>query len=66
MTTKLFIFSLPTAVVLLVSAGQANVAIDNGAGGNGGLFFNIWDANGSYSRDLGTTIDTFWSSWLRP
>lgn len=45
---------------VLAAAGSANAAvIDNGAGGNGGLFFNIWDANGSYSRNLGFSIDSF-------
>ena len=47
------------ALAALMAAGSANAAIDNGNGGNGDLFFNIWDADGSYSRDLGFSIDTF-------
>lgn len=47
------------AAVLMAAASYANAAIDNGALGNGELFFNIWDANGSYSRDLNITIDAF-------
>ena len=47
------------AAVLAV-AGSANAAvIDNGATGNGGLFFNIWDGANSYSRNLGYSIDSF-------
>lgn len=47
------------AAVLAV-AGSANAAvIDNGAAGNGGLFFNIWDGANSYSRNLGYSIDSF-------
>ena len=55
-------FSLKTiaaAVVTAVAASGASAAIDNGASGNGELFFNIWDANGSYSRDLNISIDSF-------
>ena len=47
------------AAALLVAAGSANAAIGNGSTGNGELFFNIWDANGSYTRDLNVTIDAF-------
>jgi hypothetical protein len=46
----------------LLSAGSAHAAIDAGATGNGELFFNIWDANGSYTLDLNTTIDAFQTS----
>lgn len=55
-------FSLKTiaaAVVMAAAASGASAAIDNGALGNGELFFNIWDANGSYSRSLETSIDSF-------
>jgi hypothetical protein len=52
------------ALALLMAAGSANAAIDNGAGGNGELFFNIWDDTQSYSRDLNVTIDAFQSSLL--
>jgi hypothetical protein len=47
------------ALALLMAAGSANAAIDNGAGGNGELFFNIWDDTQSYSRDLNISIDAF-------
>lgn len=52
---------LIAAAIALVAASGANAAIDNGAGGNGELFFNIWDANGSYTRSLETSIDSFQS-----
>ncbi len=44
---------------MLAATGVANAAIDDGAGGNGELFFSIWDDNGSYTRDLNLTIDAF-------
>jgi hypothetical protein len=47
------------ALAAMLAAGSAQAAIDNGASGNGELFFNIWDANGSYTRSLETTIDAF-------
>jgi hypothetical protein len=47
------------ALAALMAAGSANAAIDNGAGGNGDLFFSIWDTTQSYSRDLGFSIDAF-------
>jgi hypothetical protein len=55
-------FSLKTiaaALALAAAASGANAAIDNGAGGNGELFFNLSSASGSYTRDLGFTIDSF-------
>ena len=59
---KFSLKTLASAVALAVAAGGANAAIDNGAGGNGELFFNIWDANGSYSLDLNTSINSFQSA----
>lgn len=45
---------------VLAAAGAANAAvIDNGAAGNGGLFFSAWDGVNSYSRNLGYSIDSF-------
>ena len=45
---------------VLAAAGSANAApIDNGAAGNGGLFFSIWDGANSYSRNLGFSINSF-------
>jgi hypothetical protein len=46
----------------LALAGGANAAIDNGSGGNGELFFQLWDNGGTaetsddrnYVRDLGS------------
>ncbi|MDP3538839.1 MAG: PEP-CTERM sorting domain-containing protein [Azonexus sp.] len=58
---KFSLKTLAAAAVMAVAATGANAAIDNGAGGNGELFFNIWDANGSYTRSLETTIDSFQS-----
>ena len=54
--------SIAVAVTLAVAAAGANAAIDNGAGGNGELFLNVWDANGSYTRDLNLSIDAFESA----
>jgi len=47
------------AALAIGFAAQANAAIDFGNSGNGELFFNIWDANGSYTLDLNKTIDAF-------
>ncbi len=58
---KFSLKSIAAAVVMVVAASGAHAAIDSGAGGNGELFFNIWDANGSYTRSLETTIDSFQS-----
>ena len=56
-------FALKTiaAAVALTAAVGAHAAIDTGSTGNGELFFNIWDANGSYTFDLNKTIDSFQS-----
>ena len=54
--------SIAVAVTLAVAAAGANAAIDAGASGNGELFFNVWDANGSYTRDLNLSIDAFESA----
>lgn len=56
---KFSLKTLAAAVVMAAAATGANAAIDNGAGGNGDLFFNVWDASGSYTRDLGYSIDSF-------
>lgn len=60
-------FSLKTlavAVTLAVTAAGAHADIKTGSatGGNGELFFNIWDASSSYTRGLITSIDSFQSS----
>jgi len=52
-------FKLIALAAVMVAAGSANAAIDYGASGNGELFFSIWDANGSYTLDLNTTISAF-------
>ena len=58
---KKFKLNALAVAALLAAAGSANAAIDNGAAGNGELFFNAWDANGSYTLDLNTSIDAFQS-----
>lgn len=51
---------LMAAAIALVAASGAQADITPGTGaGNGELFFNIWDANGSYTRGLGSQINTF-------
>lgn len=50
---------LAAAAALVALSGAANAAIDNGAGGNGELFFSVWDATSSYTRDLNISINTF-------
>ena len=53
-------FKLIALAAVLAAAGSANAApIDNGAAGNGGLFFSIWDGANSYSRNLGFSINSF-------
>ena len=58
--SKLKLLAASVAIGFAASAGAA--PIDNGGTGNGSLFFNIWDVNGSYSRNLGTNIDSFEAS----
>jgi len=58
--------SIAVAVTLAVAAAGANAAIDNGAGGNGELFLNVWDFNGSYTLDLNVSIDAFEASLVAP
>lgn len=53
---------LIAAAALLAATGAANAAIDNGATGNGELFFTAWDGANSYTYDLNTTIDAFQAS----
>lgn len=56
-------FKLLAIAAVLAASGVANAAtFSSGADGNGGLFFSIWDANNSYSLNLGTTIDGFQST----
>ena len=52
---------LALAAVMAVSGAAGAATIDNGAGGNGGLFFSIWDGASSYTRNLGYSIDSFQS-----
>jgi len=45
---------------VMAATGAANAApIDNGAGGNGGLFANFFDGATGYILNLGYTIDSF-------
>lgn len=50
---------LAVALALAAASGANAATINNGSGGNGGLFFNIWDATGSYTRNLGTDLISF-------
>jgi len=52
-------FKLIALAAVMAAAGSANAAINAGANGDGELFFSIWDANGSYTLDLNTTISAF-------
>jgi hypothetical protein len=55
-------FKLLAVAAVLAVSGAANAAVvDNGAGGNGGMLLNVWDAANSYSLNLGQTIDSFQS-----
>lgn len=56
---KFSLKSIAAAVALAAVASTSFAAIDNGSNGNGELFFNIWDATGSYSRDLNIAIDSY-------
>lgn len=56
---KFSLKTLAAAVALAAAAGSASAAIDNGALGNGELFFNLSSTSGSYTRDLGYTIGAF-------
>jgi hypothetical protein len=51
--------TLVAALALGAAATGANAALDAGTGGNGELFFSIWDASQSYSFDLNKNITTF-------
>lgn len=52
--------SIAAAVVLAVAASGASAAtINNGANGDGGLFFNAFDGASSYTFNLNTSIDGF-------
>lgn len=59
---KFSLKSIAAAVVMAVAAAGANAAIDNGAGGNGELFFSAFDGSTSYSYDLNISIDAFETS----
>lgn len=62
---KLSLKKIAAAVALAATAASASAAIDNGAStGNGELFFNIWDANGSYSLNLGDMSITSFQSLI--
>lgn len=59
---KFSLKKLAAAAVLAAAATGASAAIDNGAGGNGELFFNAWDANTSFTFDLNVSINAFETS----
>jgi hypothetical protein len=50
---------LTLLAAMMATAGAANAQIDNGAGGNGGLFANFFTDAVSFSYNLGYTIDSF-------
>ncbi|MFA5240801.1 MAG: hypothetical protein WC029_02870 [Sulfuricella sp.] len=54
-------FKLIVAAAALAVAGQASAAISTSASGNGEMFLSVYDANAnmSYTKDLGITIDAF-------
>jgi len=54
---KFSLKTLAAAVVMAAAASSSFAAIDNGAGGNGELFLSVWNDAGSYTRDLGLTIN---------
>lgn len=56
---KFSLKTLAAAVVMAAAAASANAAIDNGALGNGELFFSAWDGASSYNYDLNVSIDAF-------
>lgn len=59
---KFSLKTLAAAVALAAAATGANAAIDNGATGNGELFFSAWDGATSYTYDMNMTIDAFETS----
>lgn len=54
---------LAAALALAAAATGASAAIDNGAGGNGELFFGAWDGTTSYTYDLNLSINAFESAF---
>ncbi|TXT32001.1 MAG: hypothetical protein FD131_563 [Rhodocyclaceae bacterium] len=56
---KFSLKTLAAAVVMAAAATGAQADIVAGNGGNGELFFNIWDANGSYTRGLNVQVTSF-------
>ncbi|WP_428827804.1 PEP-CTERM sorting domain-containing protein [Azonexus sp. IMCC34842] len=56
---KFSLKTLAAAAVMAVAASSSFAAIDNGAGGNGELFFSAWDGATSYNYDLNISIDSF-------
>jgi len=56
---KFSLKTLAAAVVMAAAASSSFAAIDNGAGGNGELFFSAWDGSSSYNYDMNLTISAF-------
>lgn len=56
---KFSLKTLAAAVVMAAAATGAQADIVTGSAGNGELFFNIWDANGSYTRGLNVQVNAF-------
>lgn len=60
---KFSLKTLAAAVALAAAAGSASAAINNGATGNGELFFSAWDGASSYNYDMNLAIDAFETSF---
>lgn len=60
---KFSLKTLAVAVALAAAAGSASAKIDDGATGNGELFFSAWDGAKSYVFDMNTTIDAYESAF---
>ena len=63
---KFSLKTLAAAVVLAAAATGANATINDGGNGNGDLFLNLSSAAGSYTRDLGFTVDSFAAAVAAP
>jgi hypothetical protein len=59
---KFSLKTLAAALVLAATAGGASAAINDGATGNGELFFSAWDGATSYTYDMNLSIDAFETS----
>jgi MYXO-CTERM domain-containing protein len=58
MNFKMKTLAVAAVAAFAMSAGAANAAT-SAAAGNSSVIFSAWDANGSYSLDLGSFLNTF-------